>query len=921
MAKRCMGCMEEYDDELEVCPHCGYIEGSKPEVAYHINPGTVLVYRYTIGKVLGYGSFGVTYLGWDCILEKKVAIKEYLPNEFATRAEGTSEVTVFDGEKAQQFTIGKDKFSDEAKRLATFNKEKGIIAVYDQFEDNGTAYIVMDYFEGETLQELLNREGKLNYERAIEIILPILKSLQAVHDANIIHRDISPDNIYITRDNQIKLLDFGAARYASTNMSKSLSAIYKQGFAPYEQYQSSKEQGPWSDVYALAATLYYMLTGVVPQEAMNRLTKEDDKLIPPRKINKEIPKNLNNAIMNAMIVYPNQRTQSVTEFRKEIEDVQTQIKKTKYPKKFLIPQWAKIATAGTSTLLVVLCVLIGVGVIDVSTLLGNNSRKLLKDNETYIPGLLNLFLDEAEAKADDSDVVMQIVDKVQNDKVEANKIMTQDPRAGLITVKDGLVNVVVSRGKQQAIVPDVTYEREETAKSKIEAAGFNVKIVKKQKKGFAEGTVISQSVDANKEYGVGGTITLTIAKKTTDPKGDGKVGEYVNKKFIKVVKDLYKHGLYTIVSERKYDDTIPAGYVISQNIVSGTKLNSGEAVELVVSLGKEKVLTPDVQYMDLQSAKIALESLGFIVEAEEEESEIVQAGKIIKQSISAGSQIEKGTKIKVIVSTGSKKLLDAMKKSEEFNNTVAINTSNSNNSNKQETTTTTVVKDEPVTVPEKKWSNWTTDTSLLNNSNYLVEKKTQYRSRTRTASIEKTTSTNSTLSGWKNVGNYTEQSWGSWSNWQDNAVSSSSTRQIQTRAVQYTYETGRKEFNYSHWVYISGGQKWYTYSQSYAQARGGWYEERGWSTNELYLSQSYDGVYGTPAGQGPIWFYEVVRNQVATGTKTQYQYRDLIKTTIYKFERTVYSSYSSFGAWQDSKINKTDTVDVETRTIYRYKEK
>lgn len=916
MAKRCMGCMEEYEEELEVCPYCGYIEGSKPEVAYHIKPGEILVFRYIIGKVLGYGSFGVTYLGWDCLLEKKVAIKEYLPNEFATRAEGTSEVTVFDGEKAQQFTIGKDKFSDEAKRLAAFNKERGIVAVYDQFEDNGTSYIVMDYFEGETLQQLLEREGKLDYEKAIAIILPILKLLQAVHDVGIIHRDISPDNIYLTKDGQVKLIDFGAARYASTNMSKSLSAIYKQGFAPYEQYQSSKEQGPWSDVYGLAATMYYMVTGIVPQEAMNRLTKEDDQLVPPRKISKDIPKNLSNAIMNAMIVYPSQRTQSVTEFRQEIEDVQTQIKKIKYPKKFLIPQWAKIATGATSTLLVLLCMLIGFGVIDVSTLLGDSSKKLLKENETYIPGLLNMFLDEATEVADDSNVVMQIIDKVENEKVAANKIMTQDPKPGLITVKSGLVNVVVSRGEQQAIVPDVTYEREETAKSKIEGAGFEVKIVKKKVEGFAEGTVAKQSVAGNSEYGVGGTITLTIAKKGDTLKGDGIVGDYLNKKLDKVVKSLYKHGLYTIVSERRYDDTVPEGCVISQSMSKDTKLNAGESVELIISLGKEKVLVPDVQYMDLDSAKAVLEALGFSIESEEEQSELVQAGKIIKQSIEAGKQIEKGKSIKVTVSTGSQKLLDAAKKSEEFNNSVTLD-----NTNDGKTTTTTVVTNDPVKIPEKKWSDWTTDASLVNNSKYVTETKKQYRSRTRTSSVETTTSTSSSLSGWTNVGSYINQYWGNWSAWQDGAVSSSNTRQVQTQGVNYTYETGRTEFNYSHWVYRYNGQLWYTYSQTYAQARGGWYEERGWNTKELYLTQSYDGVYGTPSNQGPVWFYEVTRKQTAVGTKTQYQYRDLVSQTIYKFERTVYSNYSAFTAWQDASISKSDKVDVETRLIYRYKEK
>lgn len=945
MSKRCLGCMEQYDDEFEVCPYCGYVEGTSAEVAYHIQPGEILVFRYIIGKVLGYGSFGVTYLGWDSLLEKKVAIKEYLPNEFATRAEGSSEVIIFDGEKEKQFTIGKDKFSDEAKKLAAFNKENGIITVYDQFEDNGTSYIVMDYFEGETLQQLMNREGRLPYERAIEIVLPILKSLQSVHDAHIIHRDISPDNIYITKDNQVKLLDFGAARYASTNMSKSLSAIYKQGFAPYEQYQSSKEQGPWSDVYALAATLYYMITGIIPQESMNRLTKEDDKLIPPKKIIKEIPKNLNNAIMNAMIVYPTQRTQSVTEFKNEIENIQTQIKKIQYPKKFLIPQWAKMMTAGTSALLVILCLLIGVGVIDLSTILGDSSKKLLKDNETYIPGLLNMYLDEAEAQADDSDVVLQIIDKVQNEKVDANKIMSQDPRAGLITIKDGVVNVVVSKGEQEAVVPDVTYEREAMAKSKIEAAGFNVKIVEEEKEGFVQGIVIKQSIEGNRIYGVGGTITLTIAKKTTAvPSGDGIVGNYTNMELKEAIQNLYEHGLYAIVSDRVYNNTVPTGQVISQSMVQGTHMKAGEIVELTVSLGKETVLVPDVQYLEFSKAKEELEKLGFVVKSEKQDSDIVQKGKIIKQDLVAGKQVDKGSQIKLIISNGSKKLTAAIERSEEFNNQVAINNSNSEVSNNstsqsnnthndstqnkptqsttQNSQTTTVVKDEPVQVVEKKWSDWTTDSSLANDSRYYVEKKTQYRSRTRTSSVEKTTSTSSSLSGWTKAGSYVESSWGSWSSWSDNAVSSTSTREVQTRQVEYTYNTGRKEFNYSHWAYNSGGQTWYTYSQSYAQARGGWYEERGWSTNELYLNYLYDGkVYGTPPGQGIIWFYEQTRNQTAVGTKTQYRYRTLKKKTIYKYERTVYSSYSSFGAWQDAPINETDTTDVETRIVYRYKEK
>lgn len=918
--KRCMGCMEEYDDEYEVCPHCGYVEGSKPKIAYHIHPGEMLVYRYIIGKVLGYGSFGVTYLGWDCLLEKKVAIKEYLPNEFATRAEGTSEVTVFDGEKGQQFTIGKDKFSDEAKRLASFNKSRGIITVYDQFEDNGTSYIVMDYFEGETLQELINREGKIGYEQAINIVLPILNSLQEVHDAGIIHRDISPDNIYLTKSGEVKLLDFGAARYASTNMSKSLSAIYKQGFAPYEQYQSSREQGPWSDVYALAATMYYMITGIIPQESMNRLTKEDDKLEAPRKIDKTIPKNLSNAIMNAMIVYPAQRTQSVTEFKNEIDDIQTEIRKTKYPKKFLIPTWAKVSTAVTSALLVILCVCVGLGIIDISSILGDSSRKNLKKDETYTPGLINLDLGKAQDEADEANIVIQITDKVENEKVDADKIMTQDPKPGLIMVKDGLVNVVISKGEKQALVPDVTYMNQEQAKQELEALGFKVKIKEKKVKGYAKGTVLKQSVKANTEYSIGGTITLTVAKGEKTPSGDGKVQDCTNKKLSKAISSLKEHGLYVVVVERRYDDKVKEGCIISQNPAKGTTLKPGEVVEVVVSKGKVKVLVPDVQYMDYETAKTTLEQLGLKVEKKEEESDIVQAGKIMKQSVASGKLLVKGKTIKLTVSKGSQVLVDAQNKTNEFNGSMSIS---------KDGTTQRIDTSNNVTVPKKEWSSWSIDASKANNPNYYVETKTQYSSRV----VQKTSSNKNFInSEWSLVNNtVTYSNWvsGSYQRSQihtnGETVRLKNTKTVTDRAGYYTYiYTRYRKANTITTHYCPDcGQQMYG---------GTWYKE--WSRecsapvacgywNEGCTKNSWHKEYGFPHTvyyiDGYAWFYEnpIWHDPI---THIEYLYETRTKTITYYFEKQ-----GNWSTYQDSPIsaseNDSQRVEVQTRTLYRYKQK
>ena len=151
MKYRCYGCMNEYQSDSWLCPHCGYDQRTSPENSLHMRPGSLLTNRYLIGKVLGFGGFGVTYLAWDHVLQQRVAIKEYLPSEFATRATGTTEVTVFPGNKAQQFTDGMRKFVEEAKRLAKFQNEQGIVRIYDSFEANNTAYIIMEYLDGEPL--------------------------------------------------------------------------------------------------------------------------------------------------------------------------------------------------------------------------------------------------------------------------------------------------------------------------------------------------------------------------------------------------------------------------------------------------------------------------------------------------------------------------------------------------------------------------------------------------------------------------------------------------------------------------------------------------------------------------------------------------------------------------------------------------
>ena len=198
-----------------------------------------------------------------------MAVKEYLPDTLAYRMPGNTKVFTYSGAKQEDFRLGSEKFYEEAQTVARFSGHPNIIHVYDFFYENDTAYFSMEYMEGGDLRQYIERQGRrLEPAAAVQLLLPILDALILIHSVNVLHRDISPDNIYITEKGTAKLLDFGSARQVLSEQSKSLSVILKPGFAPVEQYQSHGKQGPWTDVYAYAATLYYCLTGQVPTSAM-----------------------------------------------------------------------------------------------------------------------------------------------------------------------------------------------------------------------------------------------------------------------------------------------------------------------------------------------------------------------------------------------------------------------------------------------------------------------------------------------------------------------------------------------------------------------------------------------------------------------------------------------------------------------------
>ena len=282
-----------------------------------LRKGTRLIGHYTIEGVLGQGGFGITYLGIDELHEKKVAIKEFFPQGIVTRnIEYQDTVTVtFVGEK-ENYEKGKERFLKEARTMAKFSKDEGIVKALDFFEINNTAYIVMEYLEGITLKQYLRENQRIAPEDLIELLVPLIEALDEIHSQGLIHRDISPDNIMVLPDGRIKLMDFGAARDYTEFGEKSLSIVLKPGYAPPEQYQTHGVQGPWTDIYALCATMYKCITGENPPDAIDRVI--DDHLKKISEFGIVIPPQEEAAIIKGMSVSAKGRYQDIKDFCEDL---------------------------------------------------------------------------------------------------------------------------------------------------------------------------------------------------------------------------------------------------------------------------------------------------------------------------------------------------------------------------------------------------------------------------------------------------------------------------------------------------------------------------------------------------------------------------------------------------------------------------
>lgn len=590
--KICLGCMQEINADDVMCPHCGFDPNN-----YRVNPrclrlGTKLAGKYIIGKVIGEGGFGITYIGWDEKLELPIAIKEFFPPKIASRdtTTGNNTIYVFDGAEEKSFEDGMRRSVKEARSMSKLEAYEGIVSIRDFFNENKTAYIIMEYVDGDTLKKYLEQNGKMSPEDVLKVMKPIMKALEQMHRTGLIHRDVSPDNIMIRRDGQVKLIDFGSARVAQEDDEKSLTIMLKRGFSPEEQYRSKGHQGAWTDIYALCATMYYMLTGKIPPEAMERLANDEYKSLKTYD-DVKLDKKIASAIDKGLCVFARDRYQSMSDL---IYDIYGEEEKR------VIPKNERMSTGDVSS----------VG----ETVLDENSTVLMEDNNKTV------LIDDAEKmgkviggrnttlKFNSKKKVMAVIAVIcvfvlggigvfaavrsGNRAEKSTDVVSQEKAIKTPTASPSpTAEITATPEIKKMPLPNCVNQKVDTATRQVWnlSKNVNIKTSEVYSDSVPAGVIVSQAPEAGSMVNTDEFIEVTFVvskgqQLMTIPNVKGKSLSAAKAK-------LKKSGL-KYKTKTKYSSSYSSGKVISQSKKAGTKVKKKTTVHLVVSRGPKPTPKP-----------------------------------------------------------------------------------------------------------------------------------------------------------------------------------------------------------------------------------------------------------------------------------------------------------------------------------------
>ena len=465
----CIACMKPLK-HLQRCDECGFQQESYQTIPKYLFPGTILRERYVLGKVIGEGSFGITYIGWDKLLETQVAVKEYFPVDHVNRSVipgSNTEVHVFEGKEKEEYEKQLEKYLNEAKRLSRFNHLQGVVSICDFFHENNTAYIVMEYVDGISVKKYVEENGRIDGKQVLELMAPVMDSLLEIHKTGLIHRDISPDNILLTKAGELVLIDFGSARNTNFNSDKSLTIVFKRGFSPEEQYRSRGMQGVWSDIYALCATIYYMLMGKAPLEALERIFEDEmPSIVDIPNINLSVKQK--RVIMKGISVRAEERYQDISELKEALYhgDDEKKCLKLRWWQGTLIllsaisivaalGYWGKYCGNNEASTVGVSEQPVSASPIAVSVETEDVEEKEPKLEKIKIPNVVGMKYKKAKRKLKKAGFQVEV--KWKRNNVSRGTVLKQSQKQGWKVLKSSKILLTVSKGEKiQTVVPSPT---------------------------------------------------------------------------------------------------------------------------------------------------------------------------------------------------------------------------------------------------------------------------------------------------------------------------------------------------------------------------------------------------------------------------------------------------------------------------------
>lgn len=614
----CMHQLTEEEKEQGTCPYCAEALDLSCDTTLYLKPGTMLQGKFVVGKLLGAGGFGNTYIGWNQLLQCKVAIKEYFPRHLSTRKDENVTVTITDTENQKRFRTGLNQFMEEARNLATLQDVKGVTQVYTFFEENGTGYIIMEFLEGKDIKTILEqRHNHVDYDWSRRVILTVLHTLREIHAKGILHRDIAPDNIYVTNEGVIKLIDFGAAKHSAESVSEKAEIVLKAGYAPIEQYSRLTQQGPYTDLYAVAALFYRMLTGAKPQPANERM--KDDKLQTLSDLGIAIPEQAEMAIMICLNLQPKFRLQSAEEFMEALEGKYFE---PVYEPEWILPEQEEESLSAVNRLgdsmqklpfvvktgvLIGLLLLIGGGIGFIYMAGGaKKTDKVVSDSQDILPACEGESEADAVASLQKYGITPEITYRY-NEEQEENQVVEMEPAAGTRISEKSTVKLTIE-SSTLVTVPDYTGENQtDIEKSLTETLGerYDSKIfvydytTGSEKKDICYGQTSIGTIELDKLE----EFQIMISWGTKESY-EVKMPDLSGKTLSEARDILRQEGLSMTIAVKKevYNSSYSSGEIISQTVKKSTKLNTNQAdknnysvpkkVEVVVSKGAKPKPTP-----------------------------------------------------------------------------------------------------------------------------------------------------------------------------------------------------------------------------------------------------------------------------------------------------------------------------------------